>query len=437
MVCPVYNKMSLDSMVQLLDTIYNVAVPEYLMIVGDSTVIPRANWINRSGDDDETVPSDLPYITLDTQSPWDGVRYDLNGVTQVGRIPTRANNNFAEAISYFDNTRQFRGYSYARPFAYSAEEWELTSRLVYSHLNFEPFFSPQYTSNQRLAHSGGMRMLNKLSGEFNLLCFNLHGSDGTHDWYGQRGDFYPEAFNQSLLPSNEGYVLMTEACYGARPLSAGSIVLSAISNRCIAYVGSTMIAYGAVSGGMSCADIVANSFSSGIIRGLTAGKAFLNGLCELENKTYLNEAEIKTVAEFALYGDPSVVLISGMSNESAKRPSSSKRSAANRDRSLAVTLIPCNGIARKKSRGGDVALQNFSPEIQTQLLETANRMSKVTNEIVMEKFSSMSNTEPCVYKVAGRNEYRAVYSKEIAGFKSIINMHLDEDGNVKTVYGSK
>ncbi len=424
-----------ESVVELLRTVYEVSVPDYLMIVGDSTVIPSADWYNECDDGDETVPSDLPYITLDTQSPWEGVAYDFENITQVGRIPAKPENGFAEAIDYFTHTKQFGGYPMARSFAYSALVWEATSRVEFAHLNPMLITSPQYTSDAGTARASGLALLGKLSGDFNLVCFNLHGSDGSHVWYGQEGGSYPEAFEKGLLPDNQGYVLCTEACYGARSVASASIVVHALRNRCVAFVGSSRIAYGMSNGGLSCADVIAHNFTKGVANGLTVGKAFLDALSAI-SEGYMDEEEIKTLAEFALYGDPSAALVVG-SAKKAFGGAPVKRSATRKDQSLRVSLMSCNEESFGRTSKNVVTLFSFSEEEQAHIKLMANQVSTTGNDYILEKFSSMGQIQPRVYKVVGKEEYRAVYSKNENNVKSVVKMHMDGAGNVKKVYHSK
>ena len=422
-VCPLYN-FGVDDMVDLLTCVYSVAVPDYLMIVGDSTVIPRAEWYNPCNDGDDTVPSDLAYTSLYTGSPWDGVIYDFENITQVGRIPAKAEDGFATAIKYFNNTKTFEGYAAAKSFAYSALVWEQTSRVEFAHLNPYLVTSPRYTSDN----------LGRIGSEYNLACFNLHGSDDDHAWYGQEGWDYPEAFNRDLLPINKGYALLTEACYGARPLYTNSIVVTAMENNCIAFVGSTMIAYGYGDGGICCADVIAQNFTRGIASGDTAGKAFLGALSALSSPG-MCEQDIKTMAEFALYGDPSVTLIAGAAKKAA-RPAAAKCSAVKKDTSRGIKLMSCDEENGAGAKGG-ITLYSCSPEEQAHIKKMASHVSTVGNEYVMKKFSSMQSVQPKVYKVVGKEEYRAVYTKNEGKVKSVVAMHLDGNGNVKKVYHSK
>jgi len=417
--------LDVEELTLMLRNIYSVAVPDYLMIVGDSTVIPNAEWINVCNDGDETVPSDLAYITLDAESPWNGAVYDFKNITQVGRVPAKAENGFATAIRYFNNTMAFAGYSYTKSFAYSALVWEQTSRAEFAHLNPYLVTSPNYTSDN----------LGRISGEYNLACFNLHGSDEGHAWYGQQGWDYPEAFKKELLPLNGGYALLTEACYGARPLYSDSIVVNAIENNCIAFVGSTKIAYGYADGDLCCADVIAQNFTKGIAGGMTAGNAFLGALSALSS-AWMGEQDIKTMAEFALYGDPSVTLIAGGAKKAARRAAPAKFSSVKKDASRGIKLMSCNEEDGRSAKGVPT-LYSCSPEEQAHIKKMASHVSAVGNDYMLKKFSSMKSVQPKVYKVLGKEEYRAVYTKNEGNIKSVVAMHLDGNGNVKKVYHSK
>ncbi|MBO5851329.1 MAG: hypothetical protein J6R29_03235, partial [Clostridia bacterium] len=430
---------SCEDLVDLLNTIYEVEIPDYLLIVGDDTVIPKMKWKNQSADDDLDVPSDLPYITLDTASPWSGVEYDFSNLTVVGRIPAIPENGFIHAINYFNNAKKFAGYNNATAFAYSAMEWYKTSQAEFSPIRPLLITSPDYTCNADRAKRNGLKLLGKLDCKYNLLCFNLHGTDSDHKWYGQLKDSYPDAFSQELLPkSDSGYVLMTEACYGARPLinknGGQSIVVHALSNNCMGFVGSTRIAYGQANGHISCADVIANVFTESVAKGETCGQAFLLALDKLY-KDKMNEAEIKTLAEFALYGDPSIVLVK---SSSAKKVGNLALSKPKANSSLSISLYSCNSAASTYERKrGRFTLYTYSPERQEEYKTMAFSIERTSKTFMAKTYSKLSNEEPRVYKVVGREGYRAVYSKESGGVKDTVILHLDDSGKIKNIYTSK
>ena len=54
-----------------------------------------------------------------------------------------------------------------------------------------------------------------------------------------------------------------------------------------------------------------------------------------------------------------------------------------------------------------------------------------------KSFAKMANVEPKMYKVFGQDGYRAVYTKIENNIKNVVNIHLDDQGQVKKIYTSK
>ena len=252
----------------------------------------------------------------------------------------------------------------------------------------------------------------------------------------------PEAFNKGVLPENNGYILCTEACYGARPQCTDSMVVHALMNGCMAFVGSSKIAFGMDDGTLYCADVIAQAFTYGMACGLPSGLSFLAALTALCDHD-LDEAEIKTLAEFALYGDPSFELIRDTAHskkKTMKKSATLKKSSVHKDESRAIVLAACtenNNDRMMKGGKNVVLLKECSVGEQEKMKKMAERVSKTSDKYVMEKCATMKNVKPSVYKVVGKDEYRAIYAQAQGGIKSIVAMHLDGEGNVKKVYHSK
>ena len=425
------------TIVSLLNEIYSAAVPSYLMIVGDNSVIPFMNWENGAGDDDRFVPSDLPYITLDATSPWEGKDYSFIGATRVGRVPSSPINGFANAIKYFQFAATYKPLA-VKPFALTAYEWTQASNLVFAKMKCPVLSSPEYTCSTSYVSTFGLRRVPDVSDK-TLLAFNLHGSDGTHYWYGQKGSVYPEAFEAECLPkSKAGYTICVEACYGARPnVEKGcdrSIVLSALSDKCVAFVGSTRIAYGAVGSSMSCADVIAHAFIDSVTNSKTSGEAFLDSLTALLKSGH-DENVIKTLAEFALYGDPSIIPFAGNASiVSASTANIGRKVKTKTNASKAIKLIPCDKTAVKST---NASFAVYSKEVEKSLV-TVQNVSAVSDNYFGKNFSQIPKSKPKVFKVAGANEYRTIYKTKI-GSKMVayVKLHIDGKGKVLKTYISK
>ena len=292
------------SVVSALRRIVDVARPKYMFILGNEEIINVARWENRAGDGDEEVESDLCYTTLDCESPWEGQEYDFDEAIRVGRLPTYASEGFDNFKAYFDNAALHIGkMDRLIPYGLSALVWEEETNYEFGQIaSRQVDVSPLVGKANVAAHMGS---------ESNLFFFNLHGSGQTRYWYGQEGCDYPEAFSPSVLRQmDRPYFLGVEACYGARYLDGltpeDSIVLTAMQRHCIAFLGSSRIAFGTSSPTGSCADFVVGSFVKAINQGESAGDAHVAGLKRLtDDSELMDDADIKTMAEFALYGDPS------------------------------------------------------------------------------------------------------------------------------------
>ncbi len=430
------SKNTIEEVIELLKKVYETAVPDYLMIVGDHTVVPCIKWKAVPGVGDKFIPSDLPYITLDTDSPWDGAEYSFENLTQVGRVPACAETNFEEAVIYFENTMAFRPYQKATPFAYSSISWVKTSVNEFKNVNPVMITSPEHTSSALTALIPGFVLFGGVEDKYNLLCFDLHGAETTQVWYGDYMDQCFEAFKADLFPKDtRGYVVCSVACYGAKPnVRVGktpSLLNYALTHKCVAFVGSTMSAWGGVSGNLSCANHLLSNFNEHVTHGMTVGKSFLNAL-DFFYKRDINEKEIKTVAEFGLYGDPSVVLIEGsaMKTFSTARNPGMSRPYKNPDK--AFRIVSCDG-----SDDDGMTIRNFSTSEFNRMKNMACTIRSRGDNFVLSNFSAMSGVEPKVYKVCGREGYRAVYSKNIGDLNMMVSVHTDDNGNIKETYVSK
>ena len=292
----------LRSNLSTLRQIIDIARPKYLFIIGDESVMNVGEWENQAGDYDETVFGDLPYLVLDGTSPWEGQDFNFKDSLRVGRLPNSADDDCDSFCSYFEYAAEHIGKTgVVKPYGLSALVWEAESQEEFSRISKNDVeTSPNFT----LEHHGcGYQAAN-------LLYFNLHGSENSPCWFGQDGSEYPPAFSPELICAAEtpDYIGV-EACYGAQYgdglETADSILLTSLHNGCLSFLGSSKIAYGTSEPEGSCADIVVGNFISGIASGKCAGDAFAAGLQKLAGQSQLDDTDIKTIAEFSLYGDPS------------------------------------------------------------------------------------------------------------------------------------
>lgn len=89
----------------------------------------------------------------------------------------------------------FRALTTSNGFAYTAYEWLQSSKKVFGDISDNLFISPKYICESRSDDREGI-ILPRLD-NYNLLGFNLHGSDVDNYWYGQNKDYYGWNINES------------------------------------------------------------------------------------------------------------------------------------------------------------------------------------------------------------------------------------------------
>ena len=403
--------------VEVLKRVYRCAKPKYLLIVGDSRAVGATRWENDARDTDKFVDSDLPYLTLDMHSPWSGRQFCFEKYVRVGRIPARIESGYGEAVRYFSNAIALNingAQGASHPFALSAQVWQKTSENVYRNMSGKVHSSPPRLVKD--FSNGGLRAYTDGS-DPNILYVNLHGSSQTNVWYGQDAhNNYPDAFSPNCLPAGlSGYMVGVEACYGAQPNSDNGVLKRALQNGCFSFLGSTQIAYGAVNGSMSCADVVVGEYIKYVASGHSAGDAFIIGLNKLA-KGDMSDTTIKTLAEFALYGDPSAAF-------AFRRKEGEK--------SLPEEQAP------KFDKGLHIPMPDVRNAVKLKLTEVNARIAETVTSFVNCNYGDFSHVVPEYCEVKGYGGYQAMYLKDDGNFQSVLKVYFDKNGTVKQVCVSK
>ena len=411
---------SCSHIIEILKKINFEAHPKYIFILGNEKIIDVMSWEDKTKDDDD-IESDFCYATLDQTSPWERKKYDFSNMFRVGRLPTYHNETFEEFKSYFDTiSATASGFENKKSYGLSAFAWEKESVHEYSTFSREDVdVSPDIT----LANVNS-----RFSSDTNTYFFNLHGSDETEFWYGQKGGSYPQAvaphvFNNISVP----FVLAVEACYGARytgGLTAqNSILLNAMTHKCISFLGSSRIAYGRPSPPGSCADDIVGEFLRQVSNGESVGDAFIAGMKKIvsSDKT-LDDAEVKTIAEFNLYGDPSISI-----NYSSQK-------SFNKHHSKILSKI------HDRVR---VSLPDIRTPVRMELTKVNAKIEQIIDDFVFSTYfdgvyaKSSMNIQQKVFRLPELNLNQKVFTQKLDHFSQIIKVYFDDAGKIKKVYESK
>ncbi|HEU5098746.1 MAG TPA: C25 family cysteine peptidase [Roseiflexaceae bacterium] len=281
---------------------------ESLLIVGGPEIVPFHLAANPTAyDGDDVVPSDCIYGACNPfaqLSDW-----------PVGRLPGAAGDDpdlllrLLEVAATAHPADRLR-----KTFGYCTAAWRRSAAQVYATVD----------APERLLVSPPIEAATldraRLDGARLIYC-NLHGVMDGPPWYGQLEE--QSAWLVALRPSDiagldlRGAVVITEACYGAALHGRNedtSLALAMLARGAIGFVGPTAISYGPPTPPLGEADLIALHFLRALRRpGVTLGAAFVAarmGMLRdtLAQQSTLDEDDQKTLLEFVLYGDPTLVL---------------------------------------------------------------------------------------------------------------------------------
>jgi hypothetical protein len=281
---------------------------ESLLIVGGLEIVPFNMAANPTYyDGDQAVPSDSLY---GARNP-----FSLMPEWPVGRIPGAAGDDPDLLVRLLEHAASARPADQLRnPFGYCTAAWRRSSAEVYAEIDAPERLlvsPPIVAATLDRARLDGAR----------LLYCNLHGVIDGSPWYGQRQNGGPLLL--ALRPSDllgldlRGAVMISEACYGAAIAGRNvdtSLALAFLACGAAGFVGATAISYGPPSPPAGEADLIALHFLRALKQpGVTLGAAFMAarlGMMRdtIASQSMLDEDDQKTLLEFVLYGDPTLVV---------------------------------------------------------------------------------------------------------------------------------
>ena len=315
-------------------------VSEYVFIVGGDDVVPMP-CIKHYVDDcsDKHIDTDIlyayPYGKDMVEKLENQEIFKYEQLFYVGRLPVEKDTSYQNLVDYLQRSVT---YTYGVPLqgAYGQcdPNWKMVSTLVAQDLNHCDLFrnldgrlSDDYYYHRLILSP--MVTANTVSQVYptqaSLYYYNLHGGDAleARGYFGrlfegnQMAPALMPAQHQSCVCPN---IVVCEACYGARFIgldSEHSMLLSALYNQTMNYIGSSRIAWGNVDGkatsprqlGLAFADVIAGCALNALLQGYTAGEALFLGRAELFRQPDIEEPQTPTsVVEFNLYGDPTLFM---------------------------------------------------------------------------------------------------------------------------------
>ena len=422
---------SINDNIKLLKTISSVCDIKYIFILGNEEIVEVADWENQTGDRDDNIYSDLPYVTFSTASPWDNIDFDWNTVTRVGRLPTTENcwNDFK---NYFINVQQHFEKNKSvclQPYGLSTLSWQKESEYEYSKISS----GAVHTSPD----------VDKEDVEFYLDChnatllyFNLHGSDDTEFWYGEARGIFPETVSPGIFNRyRDFFILGVEACYGAKYIGLTrekSILKTALANKCLAFLGASKIAYGTAAPEGCCADIIVGKFLEYVFKSHSSGDAYIAGIKNLTDISNMDDSDIKTVAEFSLYGDPAVCWTYSQVIKT-DIPSINPQMCSNMKTAQKHV---------RQSRNIDIVMPDIRRQVRMALatvnVEIENKIDAFTaNTLLPELDKSPEKYHQKIYRMKNSDIMQKIYSRKNGHVYEIAKVYFDKSGKVSKAIVSK
>lgn len=379
-----------------IDALYKHFQPDYLVIAGAQDVIPFQelhNLLSSDDDEDELIPSDLPYAC---EAPYHTDPGKFIAPTRVvGRLPDIPGSKdpayFHSLVKDVLASKPVKDKEYRKYFSVSVYEWRLSTQESLHNIfgenalmQISPISGPKWTTAQM-----------KPKTHF----INCHGSLEDHCYYGQRGSNYPEALNASMLAKmiSKGTIAAAECCYGAQLYNPNetetpqmSVANTYLINHAIAFMGSSTIAYGPTEG-QGLADIITQEFLINTIKGASTGRALLEARQSFLNKMgpTLDPYELKTIAQFYLLGEPSVVPVaSAPVSKSLNARRNSRDNMISKGAALS-NFIATPTLVSAKKEGTEFAAsvrsllkdKKFSEKATKQVFETAPKPNALTRDM--------------------------------------------------------
>ena len=296
-----------------IDALFRTVDPDYLLILGSRDVVPHPDLTNPTydppHDPDQYAFGDLPYAC---DAPYSRDIATFKGPTRVvGRLPdltgAREPSHLLALLATAEKYKPRDVTAYGAYFGLSTHSWRKSTELSL----FNVFGNSAALS---IAPPKGPRHTPKVLAPLTHFI-NCHGGLADPQFYGEQGTAQPVSLTSDTLKGRikPGTVAAVECCYGAELYD--SVTLAApipigqryLRHGAYGYFGSTTIAYGPAEGN-GAADLITQYFLLAMLDGASLGRAALVARQQFVRQTSeLDPVDLKTLAQFNLLGDPSVV----------------------------------------------------------------------------------------------------------------------------------
>ena len=402
--------------------------PRFLFIIGCNEIIPMASITNepKCYYSDDTIESDIAYSYLLSDNLeeriWSGAVFERSATFLTGRLPIPNVSDLNYLERYLNNSKQIihEGIGASTFFGLSAKSWEEASDETIRAIEAPKtvLTSPDYDLST---------IHEVFDSKASFYYFNLHGSESPFqsEYF---GDYDSVISPEQMSAIERCNVVLSEACYGAKFVeydSGDSMLLSALSNKTVNFVGSSKVAFGSSTDEISSADVISKAFFDAITVGKSSGESFefARQVVFHESLEHLFDYSVTTAVEFNLFGDPFC----------APTRSSSE-----------IELARYEGLRRSRPRKRVIYSDDVSEGLLAQvrgiiddtLIGIRDRLNEELYQKtgVFPRFSSIFE----LITMNGQKSYNFVYESQTqSGGLKLYSVFTDVNGHIQSILQSK
>ncbi len=450
----------MEVLTDVYDQVTDKTNPMYLFIIGGEDIIPMPcirHYVENVTD--KTIDTDIlysyPYGKNMQPKLEDLTIYQLEQAFLVGRLPIGNDVTTKDLCQYLNRDIEYSGGIPLREaYGQCDPNWKNVSATVADDMITNGMFrnlddrltddyyfrrlilSPQITIGNvgQVFHTGA-----------SLYYFNLHGSNAleSRGYFGaplRQKQTYPVLLPEHLKTCQAVNIVVSEACYGARFIGldkSHSMLLSSIYNKTLVFLGSSRIAWGSVDSDIQAAspmlaDTIAAGFMRAVQQGYTAGEA----LYLARSMVFGQDSDgcpntVATVAEFNLFGDPTLKAFTSIATKGKTCPTIGKKAYVTdkkryQYKTECIDTSHCNKILQLVRRAVDKNILQIQGYISNYLYEQYGIEARQANSIIKMKYSN-GNTEL-------RFNYDIYMETEISMSYTVITT---EEGKIKNTIMTK
>lgn len=428
----------------------------YLFIIGGHDTVPVAainHYIDEEDFHDVDIETDILYsypygphtqAALESQQLYKQEMYFL-----VGRLPIPVGSDMSYLINYFENVQAvLGGIPITKVYAQCDPHWKTLTAHLMQPFNKVGMLPDRGNISGRFCYDNVMlgpeitseHIAAVMEKDTDMIYLNLHGSSHPR-MSGYSGELPPKTHQYyEIFPTsamripNRQNIFVAEACYGGRFIGydeVDSMIQAGLSHMTVLGLASSRIAFGTSGPPGNSADIICANFVMALMSGYSAGEAMV-----IARKAFfgddgmLSDTGATTLAEFNLFGDPSL---------SVTLSDAGRKAVAAVDRKVAPADFPI-GYESKVIKGSPKN-QSLLERVRSAVDANVQAISNTIGKELYEKYGLPPREPQTIKRIRYANgQERLMFSyseKNESSISSMWRVTTTTDGKIESVLTTK